>query len=51
MLKESTPCTPGVLPPPRTLTDSDRDIIIAEANSWNIEFAKRVANIEIYRGL
>ncbi|MCK9567337.1 hypothetical protein M0R72_00110 [Candidatus Pacearchaeota archaeon] len=45
----SSPCTPGVLPPPRTLTDSDRDIIIAEANAWNREFAKRVANIEIYR--
>jgi hypothetical protein len=44
-----SPCTPGVLPPPRTLTDSDRDIIIAEANAWNREFSKRVANIEIYR--
>ena len=41
--------TPGVLPPPRTLTDSDRDIIIAEVNAWNREFSKRVENIEIYR--
>lgn len=42
-------CTPGVLPTPRTLQDSDRDIIIAEANAWNREFSKRVSNIEIYR--
>lgn len=43
------PCTPGVIPPPRTLQDSDRDIIIAEAIAWDREFSKRVANIEIYR--
>ena len=40
-----SPCTPGVLPTPRTLTDSDRDIIIAEANAWNREFSKKIQSI------
>jgi hypothetical protein len=47
--KERREIYEGDLPPPRTLQVSNRDIIIAEANAWNIEFVQRVANIEIYR--
>lgn len=45
MTEKQTP----TLPPPKTLQASDLDLIIAEANKWNREFAQRVANIEIYK--
>jgi len=37
----------GVLPPPRTLQDSDKELIIKEAIAWDREFSKMVKSIEI----